>query len=421
MATVNNVPSSREETLLQKPLIGNDSMLPSQDSTAGLHPPTANKENIVSRNGAVSTAATHKEVTPLESSHSSLVAIPIQLGLPSSSSAVSTIINLPISDPVSAMHIGRHGLTFGTYLGKVVSIHFESPLDEYHQYSVASSSVSSSLKAHLCLYAAFNEDAIRMVYSTADRVYAVVGNAYCIDWPKRSSITGVKEDATRFDRRISPSVKYVLPNGQRCLIASLGVTVVFDCVSQVQLLCPLRLPDIDVIPLDFCEDMMLAFIHNEDDPVPVIKVLKLPTSTDEPKWGVAVESILHQELPGVTGIAKARFWSADRFTFIANGRHIYVYEVPTARELTHWTSGKYDICGLATLSDDCIVTISEDSTLAVWSLEANGSIYTTSLKPCRFSLGVPFHVSTYNNLVFFSADEEIGCVTVPLKLTPPPP
>eukprot|EP01054_Gregarina_sp_Poly1_P003768 Gregarina_sp_Poly_1__3767@NODE_2117_length_2658_cov_83_227711_g1365_i0_p1_GENE_NODE_2117_length_2658_cov_83_227711_g1365_i0NODE_2117_length_2658_cov_83_227711_g1365_i0_p1_ORF_typecomplete_len246_score32_67_NODE_2117_length_2658_cov_83_227711_g1365_i011401877 len=171
------------------------------------------------------------------------------------------------------------------------------------------------------------------VYNTAEKVYAVVGNSYCIDWPKRSNIAGVREDATRFDRRISQSVKYVLPNGSRCLIASLGVTIVYDCVSQLQLLCPLRLPDVDVVPLDFSDNRMLAFIHNLEAPGPALKILKLPTSQEEPKWGVAVESIFHQDLPGVTGIARAKFWGDDRFVFVANGRHIYVFQISTGKEL----------------------------------------------------------------------------------------
>lgn len=376
--------------------------------------------------GADSTAATrldHKMLTfkdhdAMSSSNSleqdsSTVAIPITPPI-SDVVAVSTITSLPISDPVSAMHIGPTGLTYGSYMGKVVSIQFASPLQESDEFSVTPSTTETSLKAHLCLYAAFSEDAIRMVYSTEDRVYAVVGNSYCVEWPKRTTVVGVREDATRFDRRISQSVKYVLPNGPRCLIASLGVTVVFDCVKQIQLLCPLRLPDMDVVPLDFSDNRMLAFIHNLEAPGPALKILKLPTSQEEPKWGVAVESIFHQDLPGVTGIAKAKFWGDDRFVFVANGRHIYVYQISSGTELAHWVSGRYDICSLATISNDCLVTISEDSSLVMWSLSKNRIVYAVSLRPCRFSLGVPFHTVTFNNLVFFSADEEIGCVTVPL-------
>eukprot|EP01055_Gregarina_sp_Pseudo9_P004344 Gregarina_sp_Pseudo_9__4343@NODE_44_length_5141_cov_31_667385_g41_i0_p3_GENE_NODE_44_length_5141_cov_31_667385_g41_i0NODE_44_length_5141_cov_31_667385_g41_i0_p3_ORF_typecomplete_len426_score29_22Nup160/PF11715_8/16Nup160/PF11715_8/0_057WD40_like/PF17005_5/8_5e02WD40_like/PF17005_5/0_19_NODE_44_length_5141_cov_31_667385_g41_i037675044 len=384
------------------------------------------KENLRTNGGQGSTAATHVphkmssilKDHSLDANHdSSLVAIPISPFTTTPLTAVSTITSLPISDPVSAMHVGSTGLTFGTYMGKVVCIQFAASLSESDTFAVTPSTVQTSLKAHLCMYAAFSEDAIRMVYSTVDKVYAVVGNSYCVDWPRRSNIIGVREDATRFDRRISQSVKYVLPNGSRCLIASLGVTVVFDCVSQVQLLCPLRLPDMDVVPLDFSDNRMLAFIHNLEAPGPALKILKLPTSQEEPKWGVAVESIFHQDLPGVTGIAKAKFWGSDRFVFIANGRHIYVFQISTGKEIVHWVSGRYDICGLAPISDDCLITISEDSSLAMWSLTQSRIIYNTSLRPCRFSLGIPFHIATYNNLVFFSADEEIGCVTVPLRRT----
>lgn len=78
------------------------------------------------------------------------------------------------------------------------------------------------------------------------------------EWPMDTySWSATAPDIVRFDRRISPQMKFVLSDEARVLIPSLGITMLYDADATEQWLCPLRLPDLDVVPLAFKADHLM--------------------------------------------------------------------------------------------------------------------------------------------------------------------
>lgn len=141
------------------------------------------------------------------------------------SNSVHRLFVLPISDPVTAMYLDNDCLSWGTIFGRIICFQFSSSLTSENKEKFIGT---------LKIFAGFSEDAVKMVYTANQTIYAILGNSMAVEWPLTSSNPSAQQ-IVHFDRRISSTVKHVLPFASQALIPSLGMLTfeIFGPVSQV--------------------------------------------------------------------------------------------------------------------------------------------------------------------------------------------
>lgn len=207
-------------------------------------------------------------------------------------------------------------------------------------YKKGSSSSSSAAAAptptplleslHQQTIAEYSKDAVRAIYSTNGQIYAVVGTSICRKFDKSNPEV---QDAFQLDMRVSTADAFVFQDKNRALIVSNAVTVIVDLEAESQYLCPYKLPEAGVVPLDFDGASVLLLCKTEE--ITFLKILLLDVSRRS--MDVAATTDLETEakfflcLPKPTCLCLARFFPPGRLLVCKHFSAVEIYSFISSR------------------------------------------------------------------------------------------
>eukprot|EP01071_Lankesteria_metandrocarpae_P013495 Lankesteria_metandrocarpae@DN7254_c0_g1_i1.p1 len=263
------------------------------------------------------------------------------------------------------------------------------------------------------LYTAFSDDAIKMLHVDEERIFAVVGNSQSRSWRRTSPPT--PDIGFKFDRRITSTYKYALSgfNSPEALIVTPGITVLVNIAEETQHLVPFKLPDKDIVPVDFdCTHHRLALYFHRMDDQPCVKVFSIPSAPSESLWGLVVQPVFQEDMPKTRTITKIKFWGDGRLVVVVSGIYTNVFDLN--QQTTATIKGPIftlrghtrDVVAVEGSRNHTLLTLGKDRILNVW--RRDGSFQATyDVKPATFRIGFPYFISRDaddDNFVGFTSD-----------------
>ena len=321
------------------------------------------------------------------------------------------MIHTDPGDPTSVLFLDDDYLVAGTMMGKI------------WVYRVRDDT--------RCMYAGYNDDAVRGLYVQDGSLYATIGDQFCKMMRLQDPLDQLE---AKFDRRSGSSgFRYVFQKFNQVTIIYPGMTTFVDVVSNDQNMCPFKMqqPNIlNVIPLDSFHYYLLlsefpASMSGDDIVHETRRLRIVDVSVSETVYSVLAKNVI-----------SARFIDKKHMIIVDNRGMITVRNYKDNIDVLHIRNfHKSDIVALdavfhlrLTTSIDleasmtipqgrrsstssvsssasinfptvrCLVTtVSADGQIFTWDF-TNGTIHFSGhLKSFCFSLGFPYHVQTHWN------------------------